>query len=67
MTLRNKCITCVLYGKDSPLIRGDRSATPIEEVASMNRDRNEMLSILKDRLAQAQNRMKQPSTSIGGK
>jgi len=48
-----------LYGRDPPsLIRGDSSTTPMEEVAWMIKYQNETLNILKDRLAQAQNRIK---------
>jgi len=38
-----------LYGRDPPpLIIGDSSTTPIEEVALMIKDRNETLNMLKD-------------------
>jgi len=40
-------------------VRGDVPATPMEEVAVMLQERNELWAILKDQLVQGQNRMRQ--------
>lgn len=47
------------YGRDPPpVVRGDVSATAMEEAVVMLQERNEKLELLKNQLVQAQNRMR---------
>ena len=49
-----------MYGRDPPpMIRGDVSATPMNEVAVVIQDKNEVLEIMRDHLVHAHNLMRQ--------